>query len=309
VRVIGLERFGGPEVLAVFDVPVPKPGPGEVVIRVKAIGVNPTDVLFREGRLHPALPTGLPAVPGRDLAGSIVSVGSGAALPLGAAVMATIDPRLGQGAYAEYVVLPERLVVRIPVGVSLEEAASLPTCGVTALLALEALQVCGDDDVIAVTGATGGVGGSVLQLARQCGVKTIAVCRQEYATRASDLGASWVADVSRDPVREILRIAPGGIAGVVDCSSVGQSLVPAIADDGVFAILRDLTVVVERGIDLRRIRISEFDPVHLLERVGEAVGAGALKPRVALALPLEQARHAHELLARGGLDGRMVLIA
>src|ERR1700675_3037888 len=145
MRAVTFSRFGGPEVLEVSELPVPQPGPGEVRIRVAAATVNPTDISFRTGRQQTTaqltqmgvLP---PYVPGMELAGVVDAVGEGTTWHTGDRVMAIVNPRRpGGGAQAELVVVPAASVARVPEGISLEAAATLPMNGLTVRLALARL--------------------------------------------------------------------------------------------------------------------------------------------------------------------------
>ncbi|WP_223285885.1 alcohol dehydrogenase catalytic domain-containing protein [Kocuria atrinae] len=160
MRIIGFTEFGGPEVLDIHDVPEPHAGPGEVRIAVKAAAVNPTDTETRQGNGAPAqLPA--PHVPGMDAAGVIDEVGEPTAeldtspWSVGDHVMAIAIPLRGHGgAYVEYLVADADSLARIPEGRSLEEASTLPMNGLTALQALEKLDL-DPGQVLGVTGAAG----------------------------------------------------------------------------------------------------------------------------------------------------------
>ena len=203
MRAVTFSRFGGPEVLEVGELPEPQPGPGEVRIRVAAATVNPTDISFRSGRqttvqLHEsgARP---PYIPGMELAGVVDAVGEGTDWHTGDRVMAIVNPRRpGGGAQAELVVVPAASVARVPEGISLEAAATLPMNGLTVRLALDRLALH-PGQTLGVTGAAGAVGGYAVELGVSDGLRVIAVAgpRDESLVRgfgAQTLvprGAAW----------------------------------------------------------------------------------------------------------------------
>ena len=145
MRAVTFSQLGGPEVLQVSELPAPQPGPGEVRIRVAAATVNPTDISFRSGRqLTTAQLAEMgvrpPYIPGMELAGVVDAVGAGTSWRTGDRVMAIVNPRRpGGGAQAELVVVPVASVARVPEGISLEAAATLPMNGLTVRLALDRL--------------------------------------------------------------------------------------------------------------------------------------------------------------------------
>lgn len=166
-RAIGIPRPGGPEVLEVIDRPVREPGEGEVRLQVAAAAVNPTDIGLRDHGVSDLAP---PWTPGMDAAGTVESAGPGVSgLGPGDQVMAAVSPRRPEGgAQAELLVVPAASVVPIPDGATLEQAATLPMNGLTAMLGLEALGLA-EGDTLAVTGGAGLLGSYVIGLARERG--------------------------------------------------------------------------------------------------------------------------------------------
>lgn len=140
MKVVGVETFGGPEVLGVFEVPDPHPGPGEIRIRVRAATVNPADIGLRAGGFGASLTSPSPHVPGMDAAGFVDEVGEGVPWQVGDEVMAVVMP-IGPhgGAYAERVVVPADSVAPIPAGVDFVAASTLPMNGLTARASLDQL--------------------------------------------------------------------------------------------------------------------------------------------------------------------------
>lgn len=166
MRVVGMNDFGGPDKLKVFDIKEVHPGPGEVRIRVHAASVNPVDIAFRSGQMGGFAGRSRPLIPGKEAAGVISEVGSGVKWQVGDRVMAIASPFSPYGgAYADEVVVPAEHISRIPEGLDFAAASTLPMNGVTAHTTLDQLNLA-PGQTLAVTGAAGIVGGYIIQLAK-----------------------------------------------------------------------------------------------------------------------------------------------
>jgi NADPH:quinone reductase len=172
-RALGLSHFGGPDVLGVVGMPIGVPGPSDALVLVRAAAVNPSDTLLRTGRQTERL-AGIapPFIPGMELAGDIVALGDGVAgahLHVGQAVAGVVRPwRPNGGAQARYVVVPASSLVPVPVNMAYAEAATILMNGLTALVAMESLNVP-PGSCILVTGGVGAFGGYAISLARDHG--------------------------------------------------------------------------------------------------------------------------------------------
>jgi NADPH:quinone reductase-like Zn-dependent oxidoreductase len=282
-----VRRFGGPEVLEVADVPIPRTGPGQVRIRVAAAAVNRIDLstrdgaLARAGLLAPAPETRL----GWDVAGT---VDEGGRFAPGTPVVGLRDVLSAGGTQAEFVVLDEGAVAPAPASVPMAEAATLPLIGLTAAQSLDRTGLHAGQTLL-VTGAAGGVGGLVRQLAELRGIRTVAI---ESRTER-------LADVVREQV-------PGGVDAVIDAAVLGMAAHDALRGGGTFvALVRPFAPAPLRGT---RVVVQEVraDGGRLAE-LSALVDAGRLTLRVAGTLQLERIADAHERLAAGGLRGRLVL--
>ena len=184
--VIDVPRTGGPEVLTAYDRPVPVPGAGEVLIKVKAAGVNRPDLMQRAG-IYP-MPPGAPTVPGLEVAGTVADVGPGVTrVKVGDAVCALL---IG-GGYAEYCVAPQAQCMTMPEGLSAVEAASLPEAAFTAWSALIERGHLKPDEWLLVRGGTTGVGSLAIQWARHLGARVITTAGSDEKCRyAVSLGCS-----------------------------------------------------------------------------------------------------------------------
>lgn len=313
MRIIGFTEFGGPEVLDIHDVPEPHAGPGEVRIAVKAAAVNPTDTETRQGNGAPAqLPA--PHVPGMDAAGVIDEVGEPTAeldtspWSVGDHVMAIAIPLRGHGgAYVEYLVADADSLARIPEGRSLEEASTLPMNGLTALQALEKLDL-EPGQVLAVTGAAGTLGGYVVQLAKLQGLTVIADAAAKDRERVVALGADHVVERGDDFADKVREIYQDGVDGLVDAAVMNETAVPAVRSGGGFATVRFWKG--PEGSDLNFHVVWVGDEYHhgdKLDALRELVESGVVTLEVADTLPAEQATEAHRRFQEGGVRGRLVL--
>ncbi|HEX3842255.1 MAG TPA: NADP-dependent oxidoreductase [Acidimicrobiales bacterium] len=311
MKAIGLTEFGGPEVLKVVDLPEPRPGPGEVRLRVQAAAVNPTDITFRSGGRAAQLrelPT--PYVPGMDVAGIIDELGqdTDGRLAEGDAVIAYVVP-MGPhgGTYAEQVVVPEASVVPAPLGATFAEASTLLLNATTARLALDALALPAGTTV-AVLGAAGAVGGYATQLAKEDGLKVLADANPSDDARVRGLGADIVVARGEEIGDAVRRQLPSGAPGLIDTPALNAIALPAIADGGGIVTLKGWTGPGERGIVIHP--VSSFGAAtdtRLFDRLRSQAEEGILTLRVAEVLPAKEAAEAHRRLAAGGIRGRLVL--
>jgi NADPH:quinone reductase len=299
---------GGPEVLELVDRPRPEPGPGQLRIRVDASTVNPIDLSHRAGRLAQAgltPPTGL-IQPGWDVAGRVDAVGAGARLfSAGDAVIGLRDQLFAPGAHAEHVLLDETACAPAPAGVPAELAATLPLIGLTASRALD-LTGLPPGGTLLVTGAGGGVGGLLLELAALRGLRTVALVRPGQEDLVDGLGAEHVLIEADGLGLGVRRLVPGGVDAVVDAAVLGIVAHEALRSGGTFvALVAPFAPPPIRGT---RVVLQEVlaDGARLRE-LSALAGAGRLTLRVAEQFPLADAARAHTLLEGCGLRGRVVL--
>lgn len=297
--------------------PTPHAGPGEVRIRVRVAAVNPADTLIRAG-LTPIRQRGAhPVIPGLDVAGTIDEIGPGTdtGLAVGDEVMAMVNPtRPGGGGYAERVVLSESWVAPVPTGASLAEAATLPLNGLTALHALDQLDLP-EGSTIAVTGAAGAVGGYALQLAKAAGHRVLADAAPADVPLVAALGADDVVPRGPGVADRFRELTSQGVDAVVDAAIIGVPLLAAIRRDGALAYVREVPdstafaqAAAARGIRLVHAFVHEYDGRRdKLDLLCRLAGEGRLGLRVADTFLPQRAAEAHRLLEAGGVRGRLVL--
>ena len=299
-RAVGIVEPGGPEVLRVIERDVRDPGPGEVRLAVRAAAVNPTDISLRQRGAEGLAP---PWVPGMDAAGTVESVGPGVEeLTAGDEVMAAVSPRRPEGgAQAELLVVPAASVVPIPAGATLEQAATLPMNGLTALRGLELLDL-EPGATLAVTGGAGLLASYVIPIAKLRGLRVLADAGPADEELVRGFGADAVVPRGGE--------FPRGVDGVFDTALLGRALFPAIRAGGGLAYVRTWDGDdVEDGVTIHRVLVAQvLERTDWLRELSELAARGVLALRVAATFPPERTADAHRLLEAGGMRGRAVIV-
>lgn len=312
---------GPPEALVPVRLPTPEPGPGQVLIRVRAAGVNRPDVLQRQGVYPP--PPGAPQTLGLEVAGEVVATGPEAPRwRVGDRVTAL----LGGGGYAEYAAADARHALPVPAGLSLEEAASLPETVFTVFSNVFELGRLKAGESLLVHGATSGIGVMAVQMARAAGARVITTGRgADKAVQARDLGADvavdssagdWVAQVRAAGGADVILDMVGAAyaAGNLEALNPGGRLVEIATLTGARAEVNLGQIMVKRltltGSTLRP-RPAE-EKARLAAAVEAAVWpwieAGRVRPVIDSAFPLAEAARAHARLDESGHLGKVLLI-
>lgn len=308
MRAIGQYSFGRPEVLTVMEVERPDPGPAEVLVRVRAAGVNPTDVWHRAtgGLAGDAAPVRL----GWDVSGVVEAVGPGVTtLAPGDEVFGLPRHPLPAGTYAEYVTSPARHLVRKPGSLSHEEAAALPLAALTAWQALVDTAHVRPGQRVLIHAAAGGVGHLAVQIAKSLGAYVIGTARAAKHSFVRGLGADEVIDYTRSD----FATATGDIDAVIDTigGEYGPRSLRTLRAGGILVSLASpaeaYLAAEARPLGLRAaFMIVEADQAGLRAIASLAV-EGSLRPYVETELPLERAAKAHELAESGRTTGKIVL--
>jgi putative PIG3 family NAD(P)H quinone oxidoreductase len=321
---IAIKAPGGPDVLVPEERPVPVPGPGEVLIRVAAAGVNRPDVLQRKGGYPP--PPGASDIPGLEVAGEVVAIGPDVTRwQLGDRLCAL----LAGGGYADYVLAPAPQCLPVPPGYDMAQAAALPETLFTVWSNLFERAFVVEGDAALIHGGTSGIGTMAISLCRLFGITAIVTCgSDDKCAQAIAWGAAHAINYrTADFVAEVARITDGrGVAAVLDM--VGGDYVPrnlqCLAEDG-----RHVSIAVQGGAkatvflpDIMRRRLTLTGSTLRPRSVGfkgllaeeiEAtvwphVASGALRPAMDRRFPLREAAAAHAWLEDGGHFGKIVLI-
>jgi NADPH2:quinone reductase len=303
MRAVVLRETGGPDRLELTEVPDPEPGDGEVVVRVRAAGINFADVLVRQGR-YPQPPE-LPTVPGSEVAGE-VDGRRVIALPRG-------------GGYAEAIAVDEQLVVPLPDGASFEEGAGFLLTFLTAWIPLTRQVRIGPESVVLVHAGSGGVGSAAIQVAKHLGARVAATASsEEKRAVAAELGADEVFgyDDFADRLRADVVLDPVGGDVFTQSFAVLEPLgtVLAIGFAGGWWQPLDPAPLVGRNLGLQGFylgRLMRHNPELVREAIGELVelwSSGAVRPLIGATFPLARAGEAHELIESRKHVGKVVLV-
>ena len=302
-KAVRFDRYGGIDVLQVVEVPRPVPGPGQVLVRVKAAGINPGEAKIREGLLHARWPATFPSGEGTDLAGIVAGTGPGVVwFSAGDEVVGYTDNR---ASHAEYAVVEAGNLVPKPAAVPWEEAGALPVAGFTAYAAVRAVALAPGDTVV-VAGAAGGVGSITVQLARRAGATVIGV--------ASPANHGWLAG------HGVIPVAYGdGVAGRIrQAAAKVDAFIDTFGGDYV-------QLALELGVQPSRIdTIANFGAVQrygvkaegnaagasasVLAELTELIAEGQLEIPVAGVFPLDKVQDAYRRLESGHIRGKIVLV-
>ncbi len=322
MKAVEIREPGGPQVLQLVERPVPKPGPGEVLVKVAAAGVNRPDVIQRLGLYLP--PPGASDIPGLEIAGAVVAAGQGGEQLAGTRVCALVSG----GGYAEYCLATAGTCLPVPEVLRMTEAAAMPETLFTVWVNLFERGFAADGDTVLVHGGTSGIGTMAIALGKLFGLEVIVTCgTDEKCAAALEIGAAAAINYAKqDFVEEAKRLTNGrGVAVVLDM--VGGDYLPrnlqALADDG-----RHVSIAFQRGpkaeisipdVMRRRLMLTgstlrarsvEFKTMvadEIAKTVWPYVEGGRLKPVVDSVFPLTEAAKAHARMEAGEHVGKIVL--
>lgn len=317
MRAAYIEQLGSPDVIRFGVLPAPVPGPGEVLVDVRATAVDPVDGFVRSGRFR--TPLQFPFVIGRDLVGTVASAAEGFAA--GEAVWCNSLGHDGrQGAAAEQAAVPADRLYRLPAGVPAEEAVAVLHPGATAYLALFTHGGLRAGETVLVGGAAGNVGSALVTLAARADARVIATASPRDHEHVRALGAAEVVDY-RDPGDRLAALAPRGVDLHIDTSGRHdlRTAVALLAHRGRIVLLAGTAAepvlpvgpLYMKDGSLRGFVISHATVAELAaaaECVNEHLAAGLLRPRAVEVLPLSSAAEAHRRMERGELHGRRLVL-
>ena len=303
MKAVRFDEYGGTEVLKVVDVPRPAPGAGQILVQVKAAGINPGEAKIRAGLLHSRWPATFPSGQGSDLAGIVSETGpGGSSFSAGDEVIGWTDNRASQ---AEYVVVEGQHLTAKPAGVPWEVAGALFVAGATAYAAVRAVGLT-EGDTVVVSGAAGGVGSLAVQLARRAGATVIGLASEAHHQWLAGHGVIPV--TYGDGVADRIRQAAGQVDAFID--TFGAEYVE---------------VALELGVEPSRIdTIANFEAVarfgvkadgnaagasaSVLAELAGLIAAGELEVPIAATFPLDRVQDAYRRLAEGHILGKIVLL-
>ena len=312
MRAVAVRQFRAqPEVM---DLPEPVPGSGELLVRVEFAGMNPFDWKIADGLFEGQRPHQFPLVLGVDACGTVESVGPQVRRfhPGQRIVGQFLHDPVGRGTYAERAVVPENIgVIEVPVRLPSDEAAALPTSGMTALAAVDSLSLSAGSTVV-IAGASGGIGSFATQLLAAGGVRVVALARAPSASRLRSLGAEEVVDSADPDVRSLVRRNhPEGCDGLLDAMSdrVGFARFAGLVRPGGVAVsttfAADVGTLAASGV--RAVNIDLHPAATLLERLVTEVVQHSLKVSLERRASLAEAPAALEELKMGRGRGKTVV--
>jgi NADPH:quinone reductase-like Zn-dependent oxidoreductase len=302
-KAVRYDDYGGVDVLNVVDVPRPVPGPGEVLVQVKAAGINPGEAKIRDGLLAEQWPATFPSGQGSDLAGIVAETGPGVTgVAVGDEVIGYTDNRASQ---AEFAVVEAGHLTPKPAGVPWPVAGALFVAGATAYAAVRAVAPA-KGDVLVVSGAAGGVGSIAVQLARRTGATVAGLASPVHHDW---LAAHGVIPVSYgDGVADRIRQAAGTVDAFID--TVGSGYVQLALDLGVapdrIDTIADFAAVGRYGV--KGDGNAAGASAAVLAELAALIADGELEIPVAATFPLAEVRDAYRRLAQGHVQGKIVLL-
>ena len=318
MRAISVKEFGGPEVLRLEEVPTPQPGPGQVLVRMHAIGVNPVETYIRAGK-YARLPQ-LPYTPGNDGAGVIEQVGPGVTEFKPGDRVYTAGSL--SGTYAEFGLCKLEQVHPLPENVSFAQGAAMGTPYATAYRGLIQRAEAKPGETVLVHGASGGVGTAAVQLARAGGLRVFGTAGSDQGLKlAREQGAHEVFDHrARDHFEQIMNSTDGrGVDVIVELLAnvnLGKDLT-ILAKRGRVAIVGsrgrveiDPRDTMQRDVDLRGMVLPNTSPEEMASIHAALVAGlenGTLRPVISKEFPLADAAQAHRAVMEAGAVGKIVL--
>jgi NADPH:quinone reductase-like Zn-dependent oxidoreductase len=300
MKAIVVHQYGGPEVLKFEDYPDPVPGPGEVLVRVAAAGVNPLDYKRRAGLTKDFYPIRFPGLIGVDIAGTIVKLGPGVeGFSDGDQVFAMAD-----NTYAELCAINAAVLAKIPNGLDLIRAAALPLVTVTGNQLSSATGI-GAGQTVIVLGAVGNVGRSAVFTAKERGAVVIAGVLKKQIDEAKTVGADQV--VATDDGSAIANLPPLDAVADAVGGRTAEMLMAKVKPGGVFASVLAAPQNAAKYPSVKVVHVfSKFDR-KTLQFMAEAVRDGKLVIPIGRTMPLREAAAAQALAEKGGI-GKILLV-
>jgi NADPH:quinone reductase-like Zn-dependent oxidoreductase len=304
MKAVFIERFGGPEVLTLGDLPEPAPGSGEVLVDIHAASVNPADCRVREGARQNIVAPKFPQILGRDFSGVVRSVGAGVTdLKPGDEVFAVTDNGK-DGAYAEAITIAAAICAKKPAFLSHVEAAALALIGLTALVAIEDTIKLKKGETILIQGGAGGVGSFAVQLAHHIGARVLTTASARNRDYLRKLGADQVIDYTKEDFTKIAHDCDAvfdTVGGEVQARSLA-----CVKPGGRFSWVAGAELAAKPPANIKAQRPAVGRDRPHLERIVALAQAGAVKVPEITVLQLSEAQKAHALSDAKHVRGKLV---
>jgi NADPH:quinone reductase-like Zn-dependent oxidoreductase len=307
MKAVQIHAYGMPDVLTYKDVPRPEAGAGEVLIRVKAVSVNPLDWKIRAGYLQEMMPVSLPLILGMDFAGIIENVGSGVThLSVGQEVYAATSDMTHFGGYAEFAVRQADYVALKPKTLDYIQAASIPVAAATAWQALFDVGGLETGQKVLIHGAAGGVGMFAVQFATLKGAYVIGTASAHNADFVRSIGADEVIDYKTTPFERVVR----DVDVVIDTQGgdTQQRSWGVLKPGGILVATPappSQEMAAQMGVRAAMVQVNPT--AEVLTQIAESIDTGKVKTEIDTVLPLAEIRQAHEWSQQGHTRGKIVL--
>ena len=306
MKAVRIQNYGGPDVLRVEEVPMPRPGADEILVRVNSAGVNPVDYKIREGMLKKRLSFVLPGILGWDLSGVVVETGRNVTeLKKGDEVYGLLNLSK-QGTYAEFALAHKSEVVHKPTGIDHDQAAAIPLAALTAWQMLFEAAHLKPGQRVLVHAAAGGVGTFAIQLAKWKGAYVIGTASSQSHQLLRELGADELIDYRTTRFEDVVKDVDivldtlGGDTqqrswGVLKKGGIQVSIVEPPSQE----------VAAQHGVKAAYVFVET--KAEQLRAIAALVNEGKVKPIISAVLSLDEVRHAHQLIEAGHTHGKIVL--
>lgn len=302
MKAIRVHNYGHSEEMVLEDVQQPKPGRGQVLVKIHDAGVNPVDWKIREGYMKGSLPSSFPYTMGQDFSGEVVESGKGVkGFKRGDRVFG-----FAQGTYAEYAIASPDELAHVPKNVDWHGAAAIPTAGLTAWQIVMDVAKVSENQTVLIHGAGGGVGSFAVQFAKKAGARVIATASRESFSHLQGLGADQLIDYKSERFEDSVK----DVDTVIDLVG-GDTLTRSygvVRKNG--RIITSVGHPDEAAARKYGVRVSHFlmkRHGNELEQIGRLLGDGSLRPHISKVMPLSEAREAENLSQLGHPHGKIIL--
>jgi NADPH:quinone reductase-like Zn-dependent oxidoreductase len=307
-----IDEYGDLNNIKTGKLPKPEAGEGEVLIRVKAAGVNPVDAAVAKGMLKDAIPGEFPLIPGWDVAGVVEDTGHAARrFQAGDEVYAYARrPTIQHGTFAEYIALPEAYLAERPSNISMEEAGGIPLVGLTAYQSIFDFGELKKDQTLLILGASGGVGTLAIQLAKSVGANVIGVASEANHDYMKELGADITIDYKDDHVGEaVQKVQPEGVDLIFHCSrgnSFAQVMETGVLKDGgKIASITKSKPDISDDIEFKYVFVEPNS--EQLEHIAALADNGKIKVPISKTYSLEETGQALQEIEKLHTRGKLII--